>query len=328
MALIEEVFKWTPEMAGVWVEVALTGLDFEGLGEPVQELWLPQEGPTETVYFTVIPRKQGISRLRYCIYYRQNLLQSFRMAARVEAPEATEPFPGNWSERLAQALGLAKVDAPKTGYLARVEYSLLPETRDLQKLPDRALSITANDNDGNAVLSIKGADLYQVRTNPELPRFVENVRTTLQDISTSREPVDRPDLWLYRFGNPQDRNAGDASLLKESLRKLANSGWQLYDAIVDGETRENVTRALENGNRIIHAAHVLLDKVIPWAALYDRKFDEDRQQDDAGAPIGHDACLAPIPKAGGAPPATACGTHAECPLHPANIQRRAQEGHP
>jgi hypothetical protein len=61
-AIFEEVFKWTPEMEGVWVEIGVTGLDFEVLGDPVQELWLPREGASETVYFAVVPKTAGMAR--------------------------------------------------------------------------------------------------------------------------------------------------------------------------------------------------------------------------------------------------------------------------
>ena len=46
-AILEETFKWEKETAGAWIEVGVTGIDFEVLGDPVQEVWLPREGSSE-----------------------------------------------------------------------------------------------------------------------------------------------------------------------------------------------------------------------------------------------------------------------------------------
>jgi hypothetical protein len=86
VALLEEVFQWTDDMKGVWLEIGVTGLDFDVLGDPVQELWMPREGPSDPLYFAIVPRISGVSRIRFCVYFRQEVLQSFRLAAYTGGP--------------------------------------------------------------------------------------------------------------------------------------------------------------------------------------------------------------------------------------------------
>jgi hypothetical protein len=103
-ALFEEVFKWAPEVSGRWIEVAVAGIDFEVIGHPVQELWLPKGAATEPVYFAIAPSKPGIGLLRFGIYFRNNLIQSFRLAAKIlNRGETTGPS----AEALARALSVA-----------------------------------------------------------------------------------------------------------------------------------------------------------------------------------------------------------------------------
>ena len=80
-AILEEVFRWSVNQRGVWVEIGVVGLDFDVHGDPVQPLWLPREGPSATAYFAVSTNRTGPVRLRYGLYYENNLIQSFRMAA-------------------------------------------------------------------------------------------------------------------------------------------------------------------------------------------------------------------------------------------------------
>ena len=61
---------------GVWVEVAVNGVGFEVLGDPVQALYLPFEGASDVVRFAVVPKVDGAAFLRYTIYYQQSVVQT------------------------------------------------------------------------------------------------------------------------------------------------------------------------------------------------------------------------------------------------------------
>jgi len=87
VAIFEEVFKWSPDSKGVWVEIGVSGIDFAVIGDPVQELWLPRTGDSDAIYFTVSPRVAGVAQLRFGLYYRNNRIQSFRLAALTQPPE-------------------------------------------------------------------------------------------------------------------------------------------------------------------------------------------------------------------------------------------------
>jgi hypothetical protein len=328
-ALLEEIFKWTHDKMGVWLEVGLTGLDFQVLGEPIQEIWLPRDKPSETIYFTVVPQTLNVARLRYCVYYKSDLIQSFRLAALTRTPKDDDDPPLTMrSERLARALNLPVEAVGDVGYLPRLEYSVTAKLEDSSSRLKRAVSIVANDLDGRSVITVKGPDLFEIRTSAELPRRVESIRAALQRIA--ERPVNGvdPKRCLYDFGTTERPNAGDEGKLKRALAELAGLGWNLYDAIVREKGRNQLAKALQDEGQIIHVAHIMLEKVIPWAIVYDRKYDPERELDDNGNPVAHDVCLAALPDEKGQLPDHECGQNPDCPLHPDRYQERQAAGHP
>jgi hypothetical protein len=366
-ALVEEFFKWTPEMAGVWLEIGVTGLDFAVLGDPVQELWLPREGPSETACFAVVPRAAGAARLRFCVYHEQDVVQSFRLAALVNPTEAWEERvrvrayylsqaagdpPGRadafwhdaekqtWEEEqalkdptsarrlLAGALDLSGEAVGSAGYLPRLEYSR-GGMDGTPRRPARAVSIVANNLGGQVAVTVKGAGYFAVRTRPDLPTEVLNVRKALNDVATPPRPGAQAGKLNYGFGKPGQRNAGDPATLDAALRKLAEAGWELYDRIIPRakKNRDDLETTLSTPGQVIHVAHVLLDKVIPWAVVYDRPYRANMQTvDGTQQPVGHAACLAALPGADGSLPVKACKQHPDCLLHPDQVRARAARG--
>jgi hypothetical protein len=326
--IVEERFKWTPEMAGVWLEVGVTGLDFEVLGGPVQELWLPQERDSETIYFAVVPRTKHVARLRFCVYYKSDVIQSFGLAALTQAPHAKASALKAGTKRLARALNLPVAAIGDVSYLAKLEYSVTARLDGVRNRPARAISIVANDHDGRSVITVKSANVFDIRTNDDLPQRVERVRTGLEAIATPPiAGVDRKN-WAYGFGTYDHPNAGDEARLKSALARLADLGWKLYDAIVPQECRTELAKTLETEKQIIHVAHILLNKVLPWAVLYDCKYAPGRKLDDDQNPVAHDVCLAALPDENGQFPVTACGEHANCLLHPQRVEERKAKGEP
>jgi hypothetical protein len=328
--LPEEWFKWTPDTPGVWVEIGVTGLDFEVIGDPVQELWLPREGPSDLVHFTVVPRESGAARLRFCLYYQQNVLQSFRLAALTLAPDQRESAPRTRASRLARALGLKPKDVEGRSYLTRLEYSLgAVDPVSIAERPPRAVSLVANDLDGQPAITVKGPDVFSVSTDEDLPDAVTAIRTALRDIATPPIKGVVSENLQYGFRQPGAPNSGSPAILKNALKRLATVGWDLYRKILPLEERRKLVPVLEPERQTIHVAHVLLDKVIPWSVLYDERYDADREEDEQGrGPVEHTACLAALPRADGTLPATVCGLHPECLFHPDKIARREAEKGP
>ena len=318
-ALIEEVFNWSPEMKGVWVEFAVTGIDFDVLGDPVRDLWLPRERPSEMIYFAVSPRTEGACRLRYCLYYKQNVIQSFRLAAIALTSQQQDLLPDVRRQQLSQALNLPEHIIGNAGYFSRLEYSLTTSVDSLETRPARLMSIVANDLDGQPVVTVKGSDDFRVLTPADLNDDITAVRDTFTDISANASTTEKNRLrWPYAFG----KFAKQPETLEAALQKLAAAGWRLYDKIFRVKTQNRLGEALSKDPKVIHVAHILLEKVIPWAALYDRQYKPDMTEDDQLRPVDHGTCLAGLPDANGDLPVLECGKHPKCLLHPDQIKDR------
>jgi len=105
-------------------------------------------------------------------------------------------------------------------------------------------------------------------------------------------------------------------------------GWQIFDKIFPQQCREEIERALQTERRVIHVAHVLLEKVIPWAVVYDRFYDPDKEADDDGNPVAFEVCLVALPQHDGTLPAQNCAERPDCPLHPDRAKERRSKGLP
>lgn len=312
-ALIEEVFNWSAEMEGVWIEFAVTGLDFDVLGDPVRELWLPRDRPSEMIYFAVSPRKAGACRLRYCLYYRQNVIQSVRLAAMTLDPDQKDFSTGERRKQMAAALDLEEDAIGVAAYLPRLEYSTTTAMESLDSRPPRTMSIVANDLNGKTVISIKGADQFDVLLpGNDLPRAISHVRDTLTQISADKLDTEPDPLkWPYAFGAH-----ADPKTLESALMKLAEAGWRLYDLLFVDKTKKKLETNLAQDGKIISVAHLLLEKVIPWAVLYDRQYKA------ANSETENAACTAALPDAEGKFPTLECGKHPNCLLNPEQIAKR------
>jgi hypothetical protein len=300
-AVLEEIFSWTPDEPGVWVELAVVGIDFEVIGDPVQEVWLPRAGETDTAYFTVVPPyHREVATLRYGLYYKQNLIQSFRLAAFVGSPES-ERDPKLTAEKLGLALGVDSSQIGSALYRARMEYSRTSAFSRLDIRTEPAITITANNLDGKDIITVKGPNVLDTKVYPdgEMPNIVKSIRSALDEVGYGPKGARS-----YQFGKYEPELE---SRLKGALIKLADVGSRLYlNLLPKSEGRQSVADALAGEGRVIHVAELLRDKVIPWSIVYDREFDS------LNAPL---ACLAALPASGSALRANQCGTHPECLLH-------------
>ena len=115
-------------------------------------------------------------------------------------------------------------------------------------------------------------------------------------------------------------------ILKRLLPVLAKAGWNLFVAVIDGAAQDRVRRLLDTGPGTIAVAHLLLEKVIPWAAVYDRPYDPDAAEVD-GVAVDHDTCLAPLESgADGRSVVNRCGTHPRCLLSEQVRAQRHEDG--
>jgi hypothetical protein len=300
-AILEEIFQWSVNDDGVWVEIGVVGLDFEVEGDPVQPLWLPREGASSTAYFGVSTRSAGAVQLRYGLYYQNNLIQSFRMAA--YAAPLDGQAPPDASKSIAGALEVAP-ERVRGLYQARMEYSRTSAFSELGRKSARAVTIVANQLKGKVVLTTKATDVFDTVVCPDdgMPKIVQDVRERLNAIAYDASKQ-------YRFGPYAPDPDG---MLADALRSLAKVGFGLYFNLAPKPaTRKALEAALSGTGKLIHVAHLLRKKVVPWAFVYDREFD-DGAKTWKGNPVEQGVCLAPLGPNGLEP--GECGTHENCLL--------------
>lgn len=318
-ALTEETFRWPKEKDGVWLEVALTGLDFENLGAPTQELWLPRRGATDRIFFTVAPRTSttiaGVARLRFCLYYENNLVQSFRVAALLGGSDLRDR-----AARLAAALDASprRVAAlGDVGYTMALEYQTVA-VGNAESLRPRKLTIFANRSAGEKVFTIKGEELFAVAVNPTVSERIKDARASLQQVSVTPSGG-------YRYLHSGSVNSGDPAALDDLLRALAHAGWELFSSLVEDPLDQEKVDEILAPESVIHAGHVDLADIVPWSLIYDRQYDITRTEtyDDPLAPnpapvsVQHAVCRAAFPRSDGTVPVTTCKTAPDCLLNDA-----------
>lgn len=312
-ALVEDALFHDPKIDGRWVEVGVVGLDFDVKGASLQQLWLPRIGPTQTARFTVVARTAGAVRLRVCLYVDNSVVQSHMFAG--TATGAGAATAGAASGALAEALGVSPSATRDLSWSWRLEYDAAQEAADILKRRPRTLGIVANDLDGESVVTVKGTDVIATtRDDGNLMARVEAIRLALQDISNPdpHDPSVLPDRWPYQFPNA---NRGEEADLHAALHKLAEVGYALFRTAFGAATQDALREELEQGPGRIDVAHLVLKKIVPWAAVYDRFYDAGAvDPDDALAPrIVTKACTAPLHP--GAPPGMRCRDSPACILH-------------
>lgn len=319
-ALVNELER---QPHGTWLEIGVTAYDFELIGDPVQLLWLPQSGESALATFALrVPQatpNEGVARLRFSIYYRDNVVQSFMVAAQLDR---AGPAAG---ANLAKVLGVrrSRIDAlGNPAYITRLEY----RARGIGDASDagaRALSIVANDNGGQKVLTFKGDELFHVTSNPNVGDLVRNAREALDRASQDSRQQ-------YRYSHQNELNRGDPDDLLGALWDVALAGWQLFDELVPGRAAQQAVRDRLSSGLGVHAAHIDVSNVIPWALVYDQPVRERQVVADPlnpaapPRPVTKALCRAALPALDGS---VKCGG-VGCLLHPSENQRRHAQGEP
>jgi hypothetical protein len=312
-AVIEERFRWGEGHDGVWLTVGLSGIDFDVLGDPVQEVWLPRRGSSERVEFTVVPRQGGALLLRFCIYFGADLLQSYRLAA---IAGNAHPLAEQRRAALARLMEAEEEAVPAATYVARLEYAA---AADLAAPPDAqrakvGLSIFANDVEGREVYTARTPGGFAVQAGSSAADTGTRIRALLEKHS-GRDVHARRD---YAFTYSADGFTGTETDVDAALRELAFEGFDLYNTIFDSATRELIERDLDQGATTIHVGHALLENSLPWALVYDREYDPEHEP-GGGHSADRTSCFAGL-RPGGTGLPEKCRDHPDCPLHAARLQ--------
>lgn len=230
------------------LRVALFSQDFT-LVEDQKPLWLPLYGPSERLYFQVVaPDRLGLTQIRLCVYYKNNLVQSRMVYAHVGRGKRADAGRGNWSE---------------------VEVTLSATFGDLERLQPRGLNIVFNEDDtGTHALFVRGDGLkdnvFDLRE--EMPAALKEFRDTLHSIMF----VD--DSETYRLERkPGEHNWGTDGTLTKDLRGLAGVGSNWYLGLFGAEKRglELALRERLEEPTTIQIVRAKGTHVFPWAVIYD-----------------------------------------------------------
>jgi hypothetical protein len=248
------------------LEIAIQRKEFALLSDPVQPAYLPRFGGSEPVYFTILaPREIGPANLRICIYYRNQLLQSFLLKAEIELSQQFMNYPS------AHVV---------------LEYSRTERFTNLDNLRPRAVSIAANSGLSDThELFIKGARVGTVPLGDKaFTDAMDDIRAILLEWTVN--PNDNSIARVY-----PTVQAGDAASAEEAevVRKLADKGHELYKAFFRStrattELMKSLGNLRKTSSETIQVVRLSERFVFPWTLLYDFEKPESGTGD---ACLGH-----------------------------------------
>jgi hypothetical protein len=299
----EEIERAFPETKGkpVPLEVALFSSDFEiGVDDGMKKVKLGAGKPTKTLYFQVTPRKLGPAHLRVCVFYKNHLLQSLGVVARVAE-----------SSKISETFQRANVETAYSADFGRV-----------LDLPARALWLGINESPGGThTLNLKGSDEALSR---DLADKIENAliqaRGVLNKVSfdLEKDDDDQPVIdektgqpkKIYRFDKDNFPRASDEDgrikRFRDDLKELASVGSKLFDAafgtgaVPIAEEKDTVLPLVDKLKKLLRTEQVIqitrfrLQDIWPWALIYDLTLDYDHVKEVCLAYRGEDGHSLPF----------------------------------
>ena len=250
-ALPERYIEAHSDETGIDLDVCLYSEDFSLPEAGIFSLRLPRApAASGNLDITVTPEKLGTARLRICIYYRRNLIQSLAVVASV-----TE----------------GRADPRENANYAEIEFSMADTVIGVEELPPRTLNLLTNDStDGTHKIAIRGTDI-KLQYTLTGSTAITNVRKALFTICADVDAKGIPTKYHY---SDDDNSGGEAKLVTD-LMALAAVGSQLYTDLITRQTDLDQQDALEaklkQPGEIQVAITSSARNVYPWAAIYDRK---------------------------------------------------------
>ena len=242
---------------GWWLEAIAASDEFK-IAVERHHFFLPRQGPSwvchcqpgkahvcsanERQRFLFIPvttpAEEGHKTLRLTIYFRKNVVQSLLLTAEVARAEKTGG-----------------------GYQAQIDFSLTTRLDDMDFLPKRSANILMNQNmNGTHSLIYNGQNsqpfCFSLSDN-YMQKIMEELRDLLNKIHYSSSGL------LGHKNNYDRNNAKSKSEFIADLAALAETGWELYDAI------SNKVDLAVNEPGTIQIARAATEFVFPWAFVYD-----------------------------------------------------------
>jgi hypothetical protein len=246
-----------PELArfyseeGIPLRVELYSSDFQILqSSQILTLPPPPEESNPVMFDVITPRSNCVARMRICIYFEQNLVQSLLVQA---------------------VVGDSKLKTNIKGNIAEVDYSLSDSLTNVNRLPPRTLNIAMNDR-GNGTHSffIAGSGLKRQFDfgEGEINSVVKKARNMLQSICSVNDS--RGEM-QYRYNS--DNKGNEKGFIKD-VKRLAEVGSILYAEIITKQDRtfqDQLYQTLGQSEAIIQISSMKSAKyVFPWALVYDK----------------------------------------------------------
>lgn len=191
------------------------------------------------------------ARLRVCIYYEQNLIQSLLVRA-----------------------GVGEVDSNDNGNRAEIDFTLNNDLTEIERMEKRSLSIALNeDENGTHSFFISGS---QVRAqfdfgDGQIRTAINTARQALQHVCGA------PGQGGYLFDSKTSK--GTEAKIISDLQLLAEVGAGLYSGIVTSQDinfQDLLDKTLGQAGAIIQVASTQsVNFVFPWALVYDKPYLSD-----------------------------------------------------
>jgi hypothetical protein len=251
---VDPILPAADEKGGRQLEIVVQGKDFSVISEPMQQAWLPEFGATAPVYFEIrAPKAPGTKHLRVCLYCKNYLIQSYRVAAEVTEAESHRAESG---EKTITAI---------------LEFSTTENFSDLDAFRPRFLSIGANSGNGSTHELIVKSDnvsgeltLFPVTFEPQVLKFREVLARASRDPENENRTRDYPAI------PPGELPAGDVA---EIFRELIKQGSDLYEAVftksAKGPLRPALVKVSEGAGEKLQVIRFDDNFVFPWSILYD-----------------------------------------------------------
>lgn len=247
---------------GHLLHVAVFAFDFTLVSAPLLPLYLPSLGGSDPVHFNLVtPDKWDTARLRVAVYYdlppgqdpareqdyRNHLLQSFLLEARVDDEESVRS---------------------QLGTQVRLEFSRSSRLNDLEGLPRRVLSLGLNQRlQGTHDITLKqGGETAAVHVTEE------SMGTELKAVREVLYQATRKDEGGPRFPEGPARMADREDLFNNYLRQLAVKGRALYNRLWNNlpeAFQGRLAQLFDSTDEIIQIVRYDQNYLFPWSVLYD-----------------------------------------------------------
>jgi hypothetical protein len=196
------------------------------------------------------PHDPAMARVRIGVYYRNNLVQSILVTARIDQSEHHSEHQGD-------------------GQRAWVDYTLTATLSDFEALPSRTFSILTTDNGSGShrVVVKDGSEevLAFKLTEGQMSGAIDAVRTALHDVH-----IEESTNWLHgqrRINRYDETNAKPRDAFVADLKLLAPLGQTLWVRLLEDRSRAVWDRLGQPAT--IQVSRITSSFVFPWALVYD-----------------------------------------------------------